>query len=250
MSKVLFARVSLVALSMFGAAACTVKSNEMPGLTGPSEFGVSVTMSATPDSLVRDGQSSSNVVITVRDPNGKPLPNSEFRLNAFVGSSLTDFGMFSPSTVVTGADGRATAKYTPPAASALLAGTPPVRVSITATPIGSNYQAAHFPSADVLVLSPPVPPQAPGSPVASLSYSPQSAHVGDVVSFNASNSQAAPGSTIVSYYWDFGDGLSHDEHGNDASHIYTSSGSFIAILAVTDNLGRSSSTFRTVTVSP
>ena len=67
--------------------------------------------------------------------------------------------------------------------------------------------------------------------------------------FDASSSQAAAGRRIVTYAWDFGDNQANDEHGSDASHPYTSAGSYTVVLGVVDDLGRVGSSIRTIAVT-
>jgi PKD repeat protein len=68
------------------------------------------------------------------------------------------------------------------------------------------------------------------------------------VFFNASSSAAATGHTIVSYTWDFGDGTPSGT-GITTSHFYLRAGTFTVTLVVTDDLGQSANTARSVTVS-
>ncbi len=64
-----------VALIAAGAAAgCTTSDQEAPALSGPSEFGQSISVTATPDRLSQDGVSQARVEATVRDAGGKPTP--------------------------------------------------------------------------------------------------------------------------------------------------------------------------------
>ena len=64
-----------VALVAAGAAAgCTTSDQEAPALSGPSEFGQSISVTATPDRLSQDGVSQARVEATVRDAEGKPAP--------------------------------------------------------------------------------------------------------------------------------------------------------------------------------
>jgi PKD repeat protein len=83
-------------------------------------------------------------------------------------------------------------------------------------------------------------------PVASFAISPTEPGAGQPVHLNASGSKAAPGRTITTYAWDFGDGSSGS--GVAVSHVYTAPGSYAILLNVTDNLGRSGTQVRTVTV--
>lgn len=62
---------------------------------------------------------------------------------------------------------------------------------------------------------------------------------GPFVNFNASNS-FDPNGTIVSYRWDFGDGIVTTTTTPTVGHLYNGSGFFLARLTVTDNEGESS----------
>ncbi|MGL6223489.1 MAG: PKD domain-containing protein, partial [Steroidobacteraceae bacterium] len=66
------------------------------------------------------------------------------------------------------------------------------------------------------------------------------------VDFNAAASTDTGGS-IVTYAWNFGDGGTAT--GTTASRIYTAAGTYTATLTVTDNLGATGPTTRTVTVT-
>jgi PKD repeat protein len=83
-------------------------------------------------------------------------------------------------------------------------------------------------------------------PVASFAISPTEASVGQPVHVNASASTAAPGRSITTYTWDFGDGSSGS--GVTATHVYTAPGSYAIVLSVTDNIGRKGTQTQTFTV--
>jgi chitinase len=81
------------------------------------------------------------------------------------------------------------------------------------------------------------------TPTAAFVFSPLTPLPAQQVNFNASASRPAPGRTLVSYTWDFGDGTSGS--GVQTSHSFTRSGAFNITLVVTDDAGRKAS----VTVS-
>jgi PKD repeat protein len=70
--------------------------------------------------------------------------------------------------------------------------------------------------------------------------------VGDVVSFDATNSSDKDGE-ITSYHWDFGDG--EETLGKTAIHIYDDFGVFNVTLTVTDDLGKKSIYVQTIVVN-
>jgi len=84
-------------------------------------------------------------------------------------------------------------------------------------------------------------------PTAQFIYSPTFPYVGQAVTFDASGSSDMDG-TIVSYVWDFGDGLM----GTDiiTTHTYESAGTFTVTLTVTDDFGDVSATQQEITVNP
>jgi PKD repeat protein len=83
-------------------------------------------------------------------------------------------------------------------------------------------------------------------PTASFTFSPTDPVPGSTVNFNASSSRAAPGRTIVSYLWDFGDGTSGS--GVQSSHKYPVLGSYTVTLVVRDDAGRTAVASQTVPV--
>jgi PKD repeat protein len=86
-------------------------------------------------------------------------------------------------------------------------------------------------------------------PVAAFTYTPAAPSVGTPVSLNATSSYDPDGS-IVSYQWDLnGDGV-NDSSGPLGQVSYSSAGSAVVRLTVTDNSGLSSSITKTITVLP
>src|ERR1043165_8371466 len=115
---------NLVAIGTIVAAAalsaCTVKQTEAPPVSGPSALALSVSIAATPDSILQDGASQSSVVVNAYGPDGRPRNGLAVRLSMVVNGVPQDFGTLSARTVVTGSDGKATTVYTaPPAPPAL-----------------------------------------------------------------------------------------------------------------------------------
>jgi PKD repeat protein len=236
-------------LAATGVAGCTVHQTEAPPLTGPSQFALAVSMTASPDTLVSGGLQQSSISVQARDVNGGPKANQSFRLQTVVNGVNVAYGTLSTQTVVTGSDGRATAVYTMPTFSPFEAGTPSRRVSIYATPVGTDYSTSVPYLVELLVVPPSVPTSVAGSPTASLAASAATAKVGQTVTFDASGSLASPGSSIALFYWNFGDNLLNDEHGSDASHAFASPGTYTVILGVQDDQGRTGSAFKTIVVT-
>lgn len=241
--------LAFACLAAVMGSACTVHQTEAPALTGPSEAALSVTVNASPDTLMANGRQQSSISIQARDASGGPKANQTFRLRTVVDGVTVAYGALSTDTVVTGSDGKATAVYTMPSFTPFDAGTPSRVVSIYATPVGTDYAAATAHNVDLLIVPPPVPTAVAGAPTVSLSSSSASAKVGQVVNFDGSGTLASPGSSIVLYYWNFGDGLLNDEHGSDASHAFASPGTYTVVLGVQDDQGRTGNSFKVIVVT-
>ncbi len=76
-----------------------------------------------------------------------------------------------------------------------------------------------------------------------VSISPSTPQVGGTVSFSAT---ASNGTTASSFNWDFGDAVTAS--GSSVSHMYVTAQAFTVYVTMTDNLGNTHSTWRTVPV--
>ncbi len=240
------ALLSTIAGAMLFGAACTVhQDNSAPPLSGPSEFAQSVTVTATPDVISRDGHSQSAIVVRVFDAAGQPAAGVALRMDILVGGSQVDFGSLGARNIVTASDGRATTSYTapppPPTTSTAADGTV---VAISAIPLGSNGQGSRSYSADITLMPPgvilPNVRFVPGFTV-----EPAGPTQGTPITFDAS-STTDPDNAVVSYAWDFGDGT-HGA-GRIVTHSYAQVGGVTVTLTVSDALGRAASTTKVVTI--
>jgi PKD repeat protein len=64
-------------------------------------------------------------------------------------------------------------------------------------------------------------------------FSPTQPEPDQTIFFNASAARAAPGRTLVDYFWDFGDGTTAS--GVTVTHAYAAEGTFVVTLKVTDD---------------
>lgn len=90
-----------------------------------------------------------------------------------------------------------------------------------------------------------------GNPTASFTFNPSAPRSGQQVTFDASGSQAAPGRTIVSYSWAFGNGGSGS--GQTVTTTFTTGATpttFNVLLTVTDSAGKTSSVTLPITINP
>src|SRR5579872_4292209 len=100
------------AAGLFGLVSCTVHQTDTPSLTGPSGFGLSIGVTATPQAINQDGSATSTIVVTARDSGGKAIVGEDFRVDTFVNGSQVDFGTLQTRRITTGADGTASVIYT------------------------------------------------------------------------------------------------------------------------------------------
>jgi len=232
-----FIRNIPIAAALLAAASCTMKSQEAPPLTGPSEFGTSVGVQVTPDVLQLDGASQSVVVVQVRDSASQPVSNVPLRADIVVGGQVVDFGSLSSKSLVTNGDGRATVVYTAPAS----ASESEAIVDIEITPVGSNYQNAVARSASIRLV--PTGIRVPPSDMTpAFTFAPDAPMEKTNVLFDASSSTGS----IDQFRWDFGDGTAGS--GRTTTHMFNGPGTYFVRLTVVDGLGRSTSTTRSVTV--
>ena len=241
-----FLRLLAVAGALAAPAACTLQSQDAPPLAGPSEFALSLAITATPDVLFQDGGSQSVITIVARDHNGQPVAGLGLLVQTVVGSTIVDYGQLSARSLVTDAQGRATVVYTAPAAPSPPAQASETLVRIYVTPIGDNYDSTFVRDISIRLTPPGVilPPN--GTPTASFTFAPSSPRAGDEVAFDASESD--DDGEIVSYEWNWGDGDFETTTSPTIQKDYETSGTFTVRLTVVDDGGLRASTERTITV--
>ena len=205
----------MVALSV----SCTMKEQETPSLTGPSEFAKSITISVSPDVLQQDGRSVSEILIRARGPNNEPLANEPLRAEIRVNGIATDFGTLSATNLRTSSDGTARLLYTAPLGSPFVLEESTI-VSIDITPVGTDFNTSSARSAALRLVAIGVvlPPVQPGEFAANFTVSPAAATVEQTIFFDGSTSTTPAGNPITSYSWDFGDG--ERGSGRTTTHSY------------------------------
>jgi PKD repeat protein len=241
-----------VALVIFAVSvsACTMKDQERPSLTGPSEFAKAISISVSPDVLQQDGRSQSIVTITARGVNGEPLPGVDLRAEIQVSGTPTDFGKLSATSLRTGSDGSARLTYTAPLGSSfVLEESTMVNIAVTPTESDFGNSSARLVSLRLVAIGIVLPPVEPGTFAANFTFSPTAPTAEQTVFFDASASRTPPSNPITTYSWDFGDG--ERGTGRTTTHSYDEAGNYVVTLTISDALGRSAvSEPVTVTVAP
>jgi PKD repeat protein len=218
------------------AASCTMKNQEAPPLTGPSEFGTALAVSVSPDVLQQDGASQSLITVQASGPNGEPLPNLRLTAEMGVNGTIMDFGALSARSIVTNAAGKATMVYTAPVNTGV-----ETLVDIAVTPVGTSY-GNHVARVATIRLVPPGIRVPPLNLTPSFTFTPTTPSQGQEVVFDAQASSGA----IVEYRWEFGDGSTAS--GAITSHAFDDLGNYIVRLTLVDAAGRTMSLSRSLTV--
>ncbi len=238
--------VFAAALAFAGTAGCTVHQTDAPTPAGPSTQAISLTVTATPDTLPQDGVSTSRIVVKAFNAGGQPLANLQVRLDMQFGGKTQDFGTLSARNVLTGSDGTAAVTYTAPAGPGT--GGFGSAVTVIAYPVSSDATFALVSPVffqALIRLTPPgglVPP-AVGTPTASFTVTPAAPTVGATVLFNGNASTSA-----ATWEWDYGDGSPHD-FGAVVTHVFTAPRPYAVTLTVTNGVGGTASTVTIVTVA-
>jgi len=245
-------------------ASCTVSQTAIPPLSGPSQLALALTITATPATLGQDGVSQATIQVFARDVNAQPVPNQTFVLSmsAVLGNGLTvngDYGTLSVRSIVTGANGVASAVYTAPVPPSIGSST---RVSINVAPASANGNvttpsagAGSLPQSVAITLIPTGVVIPASTPTAAFTTSPSGPTVNNAILFDATAScggqlvnAACPAGVpaISTYAWTFGDGTTGT--GQLISHTFTTPASFSATLTVTNAGGGSASVTQTIAV--
>jgi len=231
----------LVLAVLVASAGCSLDKQNQPPLAGPSEFGLSLAIAATPDVIALDGQSQSVLSITARNAVGAPVNALSLRAQTLVGGVAKDIGTLSARTLSTNADGVATLTYRAPAVSPTVPNAETL-VTVVLTPVGSDYGNSLSRQVEIRLT--------PIDPIASFTISPTALRAGTTFTANASTSKAATGHSLVSYVWNFGDSTPPYVGAVSEQHTYTMPAVYTLRLTVYDDLGRSSTVAQNVTVLP
>ena len=229
---------------LLAVAGCSVQDQNAPSLTGPSELGLSLSVSADRDVMNQDGIAFATVTAVVRDAYGLPKPNVQLRVAIEIDGRAVDYGTLDQRQVSTDANGIARVRYTSPVAPPPTVSTD-TTVTIAVTPVGNDYIGSVARTVTLRLIRPGVI-EAPSSDLKpSFTATPTTPKVGDQVVFDASASIAGTRS-IVNYQWSIGDGSAFS--GRTFTNRFEVAGVFTVTLTITDDLGRKASTSQALTV--
>ena len=237
-------RIFALASALAATAACTLESQDAPSLTGPSTFGLSLNVTASPDILPEDGASQSVIRVVARGPDGQPVPNVPLRIDTTTGGAIVEFGQLSARNVTTDGNGEALVVYTAPRSPQPGTDFGTV-VNISVQPVGTDFGSVVGTGVSIR-LEPQTTVQSPGHPRPNFFFTPAQPKAGQQVQFDGSAS--SDNGTIVEYRWDYGDGES--ETGAVQQHDFVDEGTYLVTLTVTDNQGNRASLTKAVTVAP
>lgn len=205
--------------------ACSVEQSSAPAFTGPSEFALSVTLTATPDQLPRDGSSQSVVTVIVRDEAGRPVSGQRLAVTSNVGT-------VSQTEVVTGDDGRATFAFVAPGAS-----NGSNTAVVRAVPAGENFQN-QVARTVTIALTGTSGVTSTTAPTADFSDpAPSAPTIGDLVTFDAtaSKDEGIACLDLCTYSWDFGGEATGT--GRIVTYRFKAARTYAVTLTVTDGAG-------------
>jgi PKD repeat protein len=239
------ATCAALALVAAGTVSCGIEKQSAPALSGPSEFGLSLKLSALPDTIVADGTSESVIRVEARDPNGNPMPgvtvSLDVRADQLISAALRD------SQVVTDASGQATTTLLAPSAPATQFAIDPV-LTVTGFPVGTNFgNSAANRTVNVRVVAPHGTPNGNANPVAVIVANPPVANYNETIRFDGSYStdEGLACNGRCTYIWEFGDDTV-TLRGMTVEHKFTLPGDFDVRLTVLDDRGGSDTASMTV----
>jgi PKD repeat protein len=193
-------------------------------------------MSATPDTIVADGESQSVIHIRTRDANGDPVAGVRLQLDA-VTSELISGATLTESSVVTDGSGLATVGLVAPSAPATQFSQDPI-VTIWAHPVAVDFANAAARMVQVRVVAPHGTQPGNRHPVAVAVANPPVANYNDTIHFDGSLStdEGLACNGTCEYIWEFGD-QTVAVRGMNVEHKFTLPGTYNVTLTVLDGKG-------------
>jgi PKD repeat protein len=220
---------SLLAFALL-ATGCSIDKSTSPEISAPSGFGMSVMYTASPDTLPRDGQSTSLVQLFVRDYQDNAVAGQRFTLS-------TTTGTLSATDVTTDSGGTATVRFTAPPAN-----TNASSATISLVPVAGLGNVSSGTRSLVIALA------GPSVPVPAFTWSPTTPGRFDQVTFDATTTTLDATSCLdtCTYAWDFGDGTTSADR--ITTHRFDTSATYTVRLTVSTPAGIAVTSTRSVVV--
>jgi PKD repeat protein len=199
--------VALV-VSAMTMGACTLDSAAPPALNGPSEFTLSIAVSASPEVLRQDGASQSVITATARDEAGRPVPNVELRWTGTASTSRALPVILSATDTLTDSSGRSSIVVTaPPTPTEAPADPDTLTISVAPRPVDGSFGSSAARSVMVRLQPPPGVMPVNNDPVPAFTANPAIGLFDQAVVFNAQATldENEPCLGRCTYKWEFGD---------------------------------------------
>lgn len=263
------ARAAFVLALFMGG--CNLDEVEVPELSGPSELGTALRLTANPDVITADGFSTSLIQVEVFDQNGSPAANRTVILAlSDTSGRLADIGTLNATsgarlraaeaTVVTGSSGTANAVYTAPPRTDFTADN---FVVIQARPVGTDATGIVYRSVRIELKSaePRLFPQVSGNSAPTCSFiveapqgsttcsGPNTCTVKPNTSVLFQTTSVDSDGFIVRYDWYWGDGTPNVT-APDSNHPFVAAGDYTVTHRVTDNGGAVAACTAVIKVAP
>lgn len=199
-------RVAAMMFAVAAASACGIEKQSAPPLAGPSEYGISITLTASPEVLTQDGESQTVITAVVRNDASQPIPNMTIRWDGTASTSRAMPVILSSTASVTDGNGGTTILLTSPPPPTETPSSPDT-ITIRATPIANGSDAATARSVTVRLRPMDTVPFRNSNPVAGFTIIPSRPLVGQDVTFNAQETmdEGEPCQSRCRYIWNFGD---------------------------------------------
>jgi len=244
---------------LLGLNGCGLDKVEIPGLDGPSTYGLSLLVKIRPDVLTADAVSTASVQAQLQGPDGLPVAGRAvfFQITDTAGNPVA-IGQLGPTsdrvpnnrgpevTEVTGPDGIAQVIYRVPERIAF---NDVAHILIQARLVGSDSNGQQYKTVQ-LELRPAEARTFPGTGACTFIIDPPvGPEGGDYKVHTTIRLQSTASSDTIRYFWDFGDGTQADGK-TEVDKAYSLAGTYLITHVCTASSGAQTSSSLSVTIVP